>query len=412
LQVSTGVVRPAIYSKTAVGGELPERYKAYIDSLWPIYWTKDKFGSWEQWRVLGVRLPANSGHTRVEFTNTAIYSPLNYFGSGVGIAIANLFSQSPFVAERAGIVGNLIIYCTIMVLAIEALPVFRRGALLIGTSPLLLFQAMSVSPDGLNFCLPLLYFAIILRVRLSERGSRQTVVLIILLLGALMAMLKPTAIVLMGFLLLLPEEDTGGRWRKLLLVLGAMLAGSFLWLWWNGPYLDIEINRWFFPEHHPASEMKAYFIQKPWRFARPLWRAFTQELWAAWPSGYTYVGGWIPAVDYEKQMIPLKVFQICFFLCGGWSVRTDIAIPVVSLLMGLISFGIIALTLWLSYGEIGVDHIPYLAGRYLLFAFFCGAFGISALTHSFLPNLRQKLLWPGLAINLLWIGHLLASVKS
>jgi hypothetical protein len=412
LQIARGTMRPTIYSATAVGGELPVRYKAYGERLWSMYWSRHTLGSLDTWREVSHEPTGLGQMARVEFTNTAIYSPLNYAGAAVGIAVATRFSASPFVAERAAVMANFGLYCWLVVLAIEALPVFRGGALLIASSPLIMFQALSVSSDGLNLALPLMCFATVIGLRHSGLVPAKGMILAVCLLCVLLALLKPTAVVLMGFLGLLPASYLGGRLQKARLLFGCLALGALVWWWWNRLYLETEIARWFFPDHYPASKMKAWFLQQPSRFAWPLYRALTREWWQAWPSGYTYVGGWVPAEIYEKQMIPLHLFQCCLFLGGGWVGKTDRELAVVTLAISLGLFALVALTLWLSYGYESIDHIPYLAGRYLLIVYFGAAFAVSALTHNFLPALRSKLVWPGLAANVIWIVYVMSSIKS
>lgn len=80
------------------------------------------------------------------------------------------------------------------------------------------------------------------------------------------------------------------------------------------------------------------------------------------------------------------------------------------LLIAVGAYAAIVLTLWLTYGNLGSDHIPYLSGRYLLPIYFTLGWCSAGLMRGFLQKLRARLFWIGIVANLAWLGVILVSI--
>jgi uncharacterized membrane protein len=196
VQIDEGMFRAERYSNRSLGGMLPQRFATFVDLLWYRYWSQDDYGTIAKWRLASARAELAQNRGRIEFTQTAVYSPANYIFQCIGIGVGRAFTRSPLVADRLGCLANLIGYLAIVAAAIDLLPHFRRGLLLLATSPLLLAQAASMSPDSINFSVPALVLASVAWLRVAElnRGASRRIGLA-LLLGGLTALLKPPMIV-------------------------------------------------------------------------------------------------------------------------------------------------------------------------------------------------------------------------
>ena len=67
------------------------------------------------------------------------------------MAFGRMTGGSPLWASRAACGLSLPFYLTLVIFALETMPRFQTGLLLIATSPLLLIQSSTLSTDGINF---------------------------------------------------------------------------------------------------------------------------------------------------------------------------------------------------------------------------------------------------------------------
>src|ERR1700691_1889929 len=109
LQVSEGHMRAERYSERAVGGTLPSNHTDFLNSLLrSYYWSPNaSFMDRRQWESLSSQEEHVPGARRVEFTNTAIYSPVNYAFQALGMRLADALSPSPLLANWMGCLFNL-----------------------------------------------------------------------------------------------------------------------------------------------------------------------------------------------------------------------------------------------------------------------------------------------------------------
>ena len=110
-----------------MGGELPKGHIEFINTLWNSYWGSNNFGTLSSWRSLGVKCQAETALQRVQFTNTAFYSPVNYLFQVVGMVAARFVTSSPLPTHQAACFTNVIAYVAILVVAIELMPQFPTG---------------------------------------------------------------------------------------------------------------------------------------------------------------------------------------------------------------------------------------------------------------------------------------------
>ncbi len=412
LQVAEGRMRPEHYSDTAVGGALPRSHVDFVNALWRSYWADRNLGTLTAWSALARETQGHPGSTRVEFTNTAVYSPANYAFQAAGMRVASWVSPSPLAAHRAACLGNLAGYLALVVAALELLPRFRWGALILATCPLSVIQAASVSADAVNFAVPLLVLAGAWRLRDGPARAPAAGLALVLSAGFVTALLKPTALASLACIALIPGLHFGSR-RAKVACLGAFLACALAaWFAWNRANANVDVARWFDPAHPPFSEQKASFLANPLRFARPFGYFLTRDLAAQWPHMFADVGGWIPPGLHRALFWLSLVLLPGLASCGSWEGRSDWAWAGTMALQSLAVLFLTALALWVSMGTVGMDHVPGLTGRYLPFV----ATGLAAAGaeawHGGLPRLRRGLSWAALAANGAGLTAILASIAS
>ncbi|HEY5228000.1 MAG TPA: DUF2142 domain-containing protein, partial [Opitutaceae bacterium] len=128
LQVSRGGMRPVQFSERAVGGFLPRSHADFENTvLWNYYLRPDRtYMDRRMWEEISDQETLVAGARPVEFTNTAVYSPVNYAFQASGMWLAAGLSPSPLLANWIGCLFNLAGYLLLVVIAIECVPRFQR----------------------------------------------------------------------------------------------------------------------------------------------------------------------------------------------------------------------------------------------------------------------------------------------
>ena len=412
LQVSRGEWRAERYSSRAVGGELPSAHVDFVDTLWSSYWVGHDFGSPSRWAALSRKTAVETGTRRVEFTNTAVYSPANYALQALGMRLMSWVTPSPLAAHRAACVTNLAGYLALIVTALELMPRYQRGLLLVATNPLIVIQAASVSTDAINAALPLLLLAWAWRLRDGAPGTRPVELGGLFLAGLLVALLKPTSLAALTCLVLLPVGCFGTR-RRWFAGLGVFfLCALAAWYLWNKANLDVDVAGWFEPSHPPASEQKAWFLAHPLRFVDPFLYFLSHDLAPQWPHLYGDVGGWIPAgvQAFLGKLSLLFLAGLCG--CGHWKRHADWAWAVGNVAQAFAIIAFTALTLWLAFGVPHLDRIPAFMGRYLFVAAAGLGIAVAEAFHGGLGSVRGALFWAALAGNCAGLTAILVSIAS
>jgi hypothetical protein len=368
LQVSEGTVRAGHGVDRALGGILPSSQCDFVTTLLWNYYTHPRrsFLDRERWHEISSQSATVQGSRPVEFTNTAIYSPVNYGFQALGVLVASGLSREPLLAVWMGCLFNLMGYLLLVVFAIECAPRFRRCILLMATTPLLLIQAASISADAINFALPLLVLAWTWRLRSDQVKHPRSEFISLLALGVLVALLKPTLFAILPCLLLVPARYFGGApHAKALGLLGYFILVLGAWALWNRPYLDTDIALWFDRTGQPMAVQKELLRQNPLSFIPPFLNFLRHDLVGLWPHLYGDDGNWVSPRVYE-----LNVFLSLVFLPGflGSSLRSESADLAWAGGMAAVALGMLvltALTLWVAFGNATMETIPDLAGRYL-----------------------------------------------
>ncbi|HZZ18703.1 MAG TPA: DUF2142 domain-containing protein [Opitutaceae bacterium] len=415
LQVSEGRARAHVYSERAVGGALPRSHTDFETTiLWNFYLRPGHdYLDRRQWELLSSQESQIQGERDVEFTNTAVYSPVNYAFQAAGMALAAGLSPSPLLANWLGCLFNLAGYLLLVVIALECVPRFRRGILLLASSPLIFIQAASLSADPINFALPLLVIVLAWRLRTTDVANPVLEMLVLLLLGILVALLKPVMVAVLICVLFVPARRMGcsvSAKAATLFIYFVVIAR--VWLEWNGPYVDTDIARWFDPSRPPMEVHRQWLLDYPLRFAKPFLHLLRHDIVSQWPHFYGDPGDWVSAGAYPFNRILSVVFLVGFLACAKWEGATDGQWLAAMAATAYVLLYLMSLTIWMAFGEVRMDFVPGLVGRYFIIPVL--AFGIvwAERFHSGLPRLRSDLFWAALVANAAGLAAIIIPVAA
>lgn len=155
------------------------------------------------WSDIGPHLRARPDGPPVflDFRNTAVYPPLAYAPQAVAIAAARLLGLSTLVAMYLGRLANLAAYLAVVGVAVRRWPRGGWTVAVVALAPMSLYQAASLSGDGLTMALALLVGASALRVASAAGPPGRREVAEAVALSAALALCKPPyALVTLAYL--------------------------------------------------------------------------------------------------------------------------------------------------------------------------------------------------------------------
>ncbi|HLZ14432.1 MAG TPA: DUF2142 domain-containing protein, partial [Candidatus Saccharimonadales bacterium] len=223
----------------------------------------------------------------VHFENTALYSPLMYAPAAVGMKIASLFGASPLVFFYVGRLCTFAAWLGLVYLAIRMLPRAKWVLVVLGLSPMALFQAASLSADAITMGFCLLTIAWFVRLAMQESPLSRKQWAATLLLACCMGFIKqPYGLVALIFALLPAARFTSKRqwFAGVGSILGVLMAPFLVWasisqrLYVQSPFLTNVVldphAQLQFVLHHPVSYAHVALFTHLSPFSDDLFRQF------------------------------------------------------------------------------------------------------------------------------------------
>jgi uncharacterized membrane protein len=312
----------------------------------------------------------------MEFSQTAMYSPLAYVPSAVSIAIGRTLGAGPLALVYFARAGNLLVGAWLISLALSRAGFARPAAIVVALFPMTVSQVASVSADAMTYGLSFLWIATVMEMVVGKEVgvSRKKIVLLVCLALAL-SQLRPPFPLLNLLVLLLPVKRYG---RKVVLLVCAavMAAGLLPAAAWNAPAARLFVNPIPEEDIDPARQL-AWVVNHPGGF----WHRVKQDLVR---RGLEYweqlVGrlGWLNI--YLPTWIPIgfaAAFAACLFTGPRdppsplWWQRIGLAVVILG--------GVVAIELsqFLSINPVRSPFILSVYGRYFVPFAFVATFAFS-----------------------------------
>ncbi|MCP5057780.1 MAG: DUF2142 domain-containing protein [bacterium] len=320
------------------------------------------------------------------------YSPLPYLPQAFAMGLVRLLDAAPVYAVYLGRLFNLLLFVGLVALALAMLPAHRLGFLLIATLPMTLFEAASLSADGITIALALLFVALVLREGsrvgpLSDRAAME-------LAGAatLLCLSKIGYWPITGAVLLLPANRFPSPQRRFAvigLVLSAGLLATCLWL--------AALTR---IEQPPAVQGAIPSAQVSWILNHPA-DAWGVLLRTMAEGGAGYVRTFIGQLGTLDVLLPASVYLgypwlilLCALLDGGRNSPVRGEARGVALLLAAATFLAVMLIAYVGWTRVGSPLVQAVQGRYFI------PFAPLLLLALHLPN-RPDIEGPGLSVRAL-----------
>ena len=187
-----------------------------------------------------IKIPLESNVTKqygVEWTNdysnTALYSPVQYLPHTLGFMIAKLFKLSPYYIGMFGRVFNLISYLIIGYLCIKILPKYKLFYLAILLSPNMIQCATTLSADAFTNVIFMLILALIYKIKADNKTITKSTLSILSILCIVISLCKIVYLPIVFLVLLISKNNYKyGKKEKYIYSIILILLSCFVSLYW------------------------------------------------------------------------------------------------------------------------------------------------------------------------------------
>ena len=225
-----------------------------------------KFSFKEILNHLNIHLNKNSPKPFLRLFGASSYSPIPYIPQIIGVFLAKLLNFPVLSFLYIARILNLITWIILIYNSIKITPIKKWLFCLLSLTPLCLFQASSLSADGMTTGLSFLYIALILKYTLDETKQYLSIKnkLFLLLIAILLSLSKSIYFALIPLVLLIPAHKFNSLKTKLekyyfsasIIIISLILAYS-----WN--YLVKDLGYFVEPRILNTKSQIDYIIAHP-----------------------------------------------------------------------------------------------------------------------------------------------------
>ena len=232
----------------------------------PIIGKFKKFSSKEILNHLNIHLNENGPKSFLRLLGASSYSPIPYIPQIIGVFLAKVLNFPVLSFLYIARILNLITWIILIYNSIKITPIKKWLFCLLSLTPLCLFQASSLSADGMTTGLSFLYIALILKYTLDETKQYLSPrnKLFLLLIAILLSLSKSIYFALIPLVLLIPAHKFNSLKTKLekyyfsasIIIISLILAYS-----WN--YLVKDLGYFVEPRILNTKSQIDYIIAHP-----------------------------------------------------------------------------------------------------------------------------------------------------
>lgn len=318
-----------------------------------------------------LQMPLGDTDDRIfmHLSTMALYSPIPYIPSTVGVGLGKLVGFSPLALTYVGRLFNLGAWIALGYAALRITPFSRWVMLLLLLTPMSLFLAASLSADAITNGLAFLLAALVLRTAFGESATLSVrEVGAIALTTTLLALSKQAYVPLAFLWLLIPiskAKKPERYWLWFGLVLLVSVGLSLLWAGWIKP-LYVPLNPFHPPESQSPDGQLAYVLAHPIAFFQVV-KKTVDLLGDTWLHQFIGYLGWVD--------VPLPIpFVVSYFVVlvgaalgdGDRDTRIHLWKKLGLITLFVLNGLLLCLSIYLVWAPVGGKVIEGIQGRYFI----------------------------------------------
>jgi uncharacterized membrane protein len=334
-------------------------------------------------------MPLESDRTLfLNFPGTALYPPVPYLPQAVGIALGRLLELPPVMLVYSGRLLNLLLWVLLTYLAIRITPFYKWLFLLLSLTPTPLFQAASLSADGVSNSSALLLVAVMLRFAFDTEKAPRTADMVLIFLLSLLLSLSKFYIFMPCLFLLVPRTRLGAKETYTIALLLFLCAASAAGAWaviTKGLHIQQR------PGVFPAEQLEG-IVRDPFNYLVIMLRTVMTQ-WTALLRDFTgKLGHFGPYMPTAAVYINVVVLAAAALVDGRMDVRIGPREKLIASAVIAASVLTVITPIYLTWTPLGEGSIQGVQGRYF--------FPLAPLILMLLYNRRYRLRLDAPPLNL------------
>ena len=288
------------------------------------------------------------------FSQNPFYS---YLPQGLGIFLAKILDLNAIWMLWLGRLFNLLLYAAIIALSIKKAPILKFPLLIVSILPLAIYQAASLSVDGMFSSLAILAFAYFLYFYKTPKIEWKDIGIFYLAI-ILCGLLKAPFLALSLLIFLVPNEHFESKKQNLISKL-AILLSLGIGIAWSGYATSVLGNSWrgeFFASNHvSAKEQMAYLIHNPTFSLERFFNVFSES--PVIIDRFFYFSNDVR--DYSSSLLSIlymlffTIFSLIYPLNEKFDIKTKVKGFAIALLIYL---GVIGVQ-YLTWARVGAESV-------------------------------------------------------
>ena len=325
-----------------------------------------------------------------EYSNTALYCPIQYLPQIIGFMFAKLLNLGPFWMGEFGRLFNLLAYVAICTFFLKKLPRLKTFAMLVLLSPVLLSNATTLSADAFLNATLFGFITMLVNNRYQKEPLKRHEKVIYFILSILLAACKIVYLLFVFLLFLLTNKNFKSKKERLTFIIPCIVIScivGLLWMQATNPYFEAYYVNTEIQKEHILGNILGYFVV----VLRTYMSQFNSLLLNLF-AGTNMYHSQLPVYSFIS-LAYIVIVILAFFIKEKDKKKEEIDLSLKEYLFtGVILLGILALVTTAIYIQctsnfIAIDNpqIVGLQGRYYL------AFVLCAILLGNKKNLKLKL---------------------
>lgn len=300
------------------------------------------------------------------FGNTSLYSFVCYLPQTFGILIGKIIRAPLLVQAYLGRLFNLIVFTILGYFTIKFIPFKKISAFLILFSPIVMQEAISLSPDALTIASSSLLIAYILHLKYNcDSKLNRSQIVLLSLLSVVLSLCKIVYFPICMLLFIIPFKRFGTKKKKNIIIISIIIISMILNLIW------LSISSSFLPDSTSGANSSlqlSYILHNLHQYIYIIFNTYDKYLFYYLETGFGRILGLFSIILSELYVIPYIIIFIITCLFDNKKDNKKLEKYNYFLLIFIIISVIMLITtsLYLQWNPVGNKVIDGIQGRYYI----------------------------------------------
>lgn len=300
----------------------------------------------------------------VAIPNTAAYAPVVYIPQSLGIFIGRTLNLSPLILMYLGRIMNLIFSTIMIYFAMKNVPNKKLLLLVLGLMPMLLYEAASLSADGVTNCMAIFgitYFIKLLGSKYKKLSRNQIIKMFLIIV--FISLTKQIYFLFSFMFFIIPKEKFKSNKEYYALGIGMLLLSIFMNLFWMK--VSGTINVLSTSRNASPKDQIIYVIMHPFAFMETIFRTL-------WVNGNIYYNSFIGTLGWLDTVLPKEIiysYTVMLIIAAMVNDSDETFSPrnkIKLISLFLIMFGAVIVALYVTFTGVGKNTVSGVQGRYFI----------------------------------------------